>query len=143
MLVVALAMVISMLAAGLAGALIPLLLRRFGHDPATSTSIILTTVTDVVGFSPFLGIATLPFGIFEATRPRQERRCGSSRLRASETGGEFRQPRGGPRHEPGFERLVPASEDRESHHDEHRAQRGFTVRAHAQQPASCPGKHPA
>jgi magnesium transporter len=53
------AMVISMLAAGLAGALVPILLRRFGQDPATASSIILTTVTDVVGFFSFLGIATL------------------------------------------------------------------------------------
>ena len=53
------AMVISMLAAGLAGALVPILLKRFGQDPATASSIILTTVTDVVGFFSFLGIATL------------------------------------------------------------------------------------
>lgn len=45
--------------AGLAGALVPILLRRFGQDPATAASIILTTVTDVVGFSSFLGIAAL------------------------------------------------------------------------------------
>ncbi|MEO5695552.1 MAG: magnesium transporter, partial [Burkholderiaceae bacterium] len=55
--VIVLAMVISMLAAGLAGALVPMLLRRFGQDPATASSIILTTVTDVVGFFSFLGIA--------------------------------------------------------------------------------------
>jgi magnesium transporter len=58
-LVCALAMVISMLAAGLAGALVPVLLRRFGQDPALASSIILTTVTDIVGFASFLGIATL------------------------------------------------------------------------------------
>ncbi len=57
--VIMLAMVISMLAAGLAGALVPILLRRFGQDPATASSIILTTVTDVVGFFSFLGIAAL------------------------------------------------------------------------------------
>ena len=57
--VIVLAMVISMLAAGLAGALVPMLLRRFGQDPATASSIILTTVTDVVGFFSFLGIAAL------------------------------------------------------------------------------------
>ena len=57
--VITLAMVISMLAAGLSGALVPMLLRRFGQDPATASSIILTTVTDVVGFFSFLGIATL------------------------------------------------------------------------------------
>jgi len=58
-LVCVIAMVISMIAAGLAGASVPILLRRFGQDPATASSIILTTVTDVVGFFSFLGIATL------------------------------------------------------------------------------------
>ncbi|MEX0607194.1 MAG: magnesium transporter, partial [Halofilum sp. (in: g-proteobacteria)] len=57
--VIALAMVISMVAAGLAGALVPVALSRMGQDPATSSSIILTTVTDVAGFFSFLGIATL------------------------------------------------------------------------------------
>ncbi len=65
-LVCALAMVISMLAAGLAGALVPVLLRRFGQDPALASSIILTTVTDVVGFASFLGIATLLASMLEA-----------------------------------------------------------------------------
>ena len=58
-LVIAAAMVISMVAAGFAGALVPIMLQRFGQDPAQSSSIILTTVTDVVGFFSFLGIATL------------------------------------------------------------------------------------
>ena len=68
-LVCAIAMVISMLAAGLAGALTPVLLRRFGQDPATSSSIILTTVTDVVGFFSFLGTATLLADLLVATTP--------------------------------------------------------------------------
>ena len=50
---------IAMVAAGLAGALVPIVLKRLGQDPATASSIILTTVTDVVGFFSFLGIATL------------------------------------------------------------------------------------
>jgi magnesium transporter len=58
-LVIGLAMIISMLSAGLAGAVIPMLLTASGQDPAQSSSIILTTVTDVVGFFSFLGIATL------------------------------------------------------------------------------------
>lgn len=58
-LVIAAAMVIAMVAAGLAGATIPILLARLGEDPAQASSIILTTVTDVVGFLSFLGIATL------------------------------------------------------------------------------------
>ncbi len=57
--VISLAMVISMVVAGVAGALTPILLRRFGQDPAQSSSIVLTTVTDVAGFTSFLGIATL------------------------------------------------------------------------------------
>jgi magnesium transporter len=58
-LVIVLAMIISMVIAGLAGALVPILLQRFGQDPATASSIILTTVTDVTGFFSFLGTATL------------------------------------------------------------------------------------
>jgi len=49
----------GMVAAGFAGALIPVVLTRLGQDPATSSSIILTTVTDIAGFFAFLGIATL------------------------------------------------------------------------------------
>ena len=58
-LVIGVAMVISMALAGLSGAAIPLLLTRLGQDPAQSASILLTTVTDVVGFFSFLGLATL------------------------------------------------------------------------------------
>ena len=58
-LVIAIAMVISMVAAGLSGAIIPITLRKIGQDPAQSSSIILTTVTDVVGFFSFLGTATI------------------------------------------------------------------------------------
>ena len=58
-LVMALAMIISMTLAGTAGAVIPILLKRFGLDPAQPSSIVLTTVTDIAGFMSFLGIATL------------------------------------------------------------------------------------
>ena len=58
-LVIAVAMVMSMLAAGIAGSLVPIVLTRLGQDPATASSIILTTVTDVAGFFSFLGTATL------------------------------------------------------------------------------------
>lgn len=58
-LVIGVAMVLSMIAAGISGALVPILLTRFGQDPATASSIILTTVTDVAGFFSFLGTATL------------------------------------------------------------------------------------
>ena len=56
--VIAVAMVISMIAAGFSGAAIPIVLNRMGFDPAQSSSIVLTTVTDVVGFFSFLGVAT-------------------------------------------------------------------------------------
>lgn len=55
--VICVAMVISMVAAGFSGAAIPILLNRLGFDPAQSSSIVLTTVTDVVGFFSFLGVA--------------------------------------------------------------------------------------
>ncbi len=58
-LVIAVAMIMSMLAAGIAGALVPMILTRLGQDPATASSIILTTITDVAGFFSFLGTAML------------------------------------------------------------------------------------
>lgn len=57
--VLAVSMVVSMVMAGLAGATIPIVLTMIGQDPAQSASIVLTTVTDVVGFLSFLGFATL------------------------------------------------------------------------------------
>ncbi len=61
-LVIALATLIAMPTAGVAGALVPMLLTRLGQDPATASSILLTTVTDVAGFVSFLGIAFLLSG---------------------------------------------------------------------------------
>ena len=58
-LVIAVSMVFSMVIAGFSGAVIPIILKSLGQDPAQSSSIILTTVTDVVGFLSFLGLATL------------------------------------------------------------------------------------
>jgi len=58
-LVIGTAMVLAMTIAGLAGAAIPLIMKAFGQDPAQSSSIVLTTVTDVTGFLTFLGLATL------------------------------------------------------------------------------------
>ena len=57
-LVIGVSMVLSMIAAGVSGVLVPTVLTTLGQDPAQSSSIILTTVTDVVGFASFLGIAT-------------------------------------------------------------------------------------
>ncbi|MFQ5764501.1 MAG: magnesium transporter [Rhodospirillales bacterium] len=58
-LVIGLAMIVNMVVAGLAGATIPLMLDRAGVDPAVASSVFLTTVTDVVGFFVFLGLAAL------------------------------------------------------------------------------------
>ena len=57
--VVFLAMIGSCVASGLSGALVPLTLKRFGFDPATASSIFLTTATDVVSMGMLLGLATL------------------------------------------------------------------------------------
>lgn len=57
--VIGAAMVVNMAAATLAGAAIPLALHATGRDPAQSSSIFMTTVTDVVGFASFLGFALL------------------------------------------------------------------------------------
>ncbi len=57
--VIAAAMVLNLLAAALSGIAVPLVLQRLGIDPALSGAVILTTVTDVVGFLSFLGLATL------------------------------------------------------------------------------------
>ena len=58
-LVIAIAMITAMVMAGISGALVPMVLSRLGQDPATASSIILTTVTDVAGFMAFLGTATM------------------------------------------------------------------------------------
>ncbi len=52
-------MILSMIIAGVSGAVIPIMLTVSGQDPAQSSSIFLTTVTDIAGFFSFLGIATL------------------------------------------------------------------------------------
>jgi len=57
--VIAAAMVLNLLAASAAGVAIPLILNRVGLDPALSGAVLLTTVTDVVGFLSFLGLASL------------------------------------------------------------------------------------
>jgi magnesium transporter len=58
-LVIAAAMIINLLAAALAGILLPLVLDHYDIDPAIASAVFLTTVTDVVGFFSFLGLATL------------------------------------------------------------------------------------
>ena len=61
--VIAVAMVINMFAAALGGILIPLLLDKVGADPAVSSSVFVTAVTDIVGFFAFLGLATWWFNL--------------------------------------------------------------------------------
>ncbi|WP_026375891.1 magnesium transporter [Aestuariibacter salexigens] len=57
--IIAFAMMVNMIAAGLAGATLPLIMRKLRIDPALAGSVILTTITDVVGIFAFLGTATL------------------------------------------------------------------------------------
>lgn len=57
--VIAAAIIINLVVAAISGATIPLLLKRLGADPALSGSVVLTTVTDIVGFLAFLGLATI------------------------------------------------------------------------------------
>jgi magnesium transporter len=57
--VIGAAMIINLVAAGLAGILVPLGLQRAGADPAVSSAVFVTTVTDIVGFFVFLGLAAL------------------------------------------------------------------------------------
>lgn len=57
--IIAAAMIVNMVVAGLAGTLVPLSLGRLGVDPAVASSVFVTTVTDVVGFFAFLGMAAI------------------------------------------------------------------------------------
>lgn len=57
--VIAMAMVLNLFTAGVFGAGIPILLDKFNQDPAIASSVFLTTITDIVGFFGFLGLATL------------------------------------------------------------------------------------
>uniref|UniRef100_UPI00261561AB magnesium transporter n=1 Tax=uncultured Amphritea sp. TaxID=981605 RepID=UPI00261561AB len=56
--IIACAIIINLLAAALAGTMLPILLKTWGIDPALAGSVLLTTITDVVGFFAFLGLAT-------------------------------------------------------------------------------------
>jgi magnesium transporter len=58
-LVISISMVLAMIVAGFAGAVVPVALVKLKQDPAQSSSIVLTTITDVAGFFSFLGIATV------------------------------------------------------------------------------------
>lgn len=58
-LIIGVSMIINLIIAAFAGATIPMILKRYGIDPAIAGGVILTTVTDVVGFMTFLGLATI------------------------------------------------------------------------------------
>jgi len=58
-LIIAIAMMITLVLAAAAGAIIPITLNKIGADPALAGGVVLTTITDIVGFLTFLGIATL------------------------------------------------------------------------------------
>ena len=55
------AMIITILVAAIAGSLLPGLLRMLGVDPAIAGGVVVTTITDVVGFFVFLGLASLVY----------------------------------------------------------------------------------
>ncbi|MEE3321738.1 MAG: magnesium transporter [Pseudomonadota bacterium] len=58
-LVIGVAMVINLIMAACAGALLPMVMKKMGIDPALAGSVVLTTITDIVGFMAFLGLATI------------------------------------------------------------------------------------
>ncbi len=57
--IIGIALVVNLVAGAFAGAVIPILLRQLGIDPAIAGGVILTTFTDVIGIIAFLGLATL------------------------------------------------------------------------------------
>lgn len=61
--VIGIAMIINMISAALAGILLPLILDKMGFDPAISSTVFVTTVTDIIGFFAFLGLAGYWFGM--------------------------------------------------------------------------------
>jgi len=60
--IIGFALLVNLIVGAFAGAVIPILLRQFGIDPAIAGGVVLTTVTDVVGIIAFLGLATLVLG---------------------------------------------------------------------------------
>ncbi len=58
------AMLTNMVAAAFAGTMVPLILRRIGADPALASGVIVTTFTDVTGYTCFLGLATIFINLF-------------------------------------------------------------------------------
>ncbi len=60
--VIATAMIVTILVAAVVGSLLPGILRKLSIDPAIAGGVVLTTITDVVGFFVFLGLASLVYG---------------------------------------------------------------------------------
>ena len=60
--VIATAMIVTILVAAVVGSLLPVILRKLSIDPAIAGGVVLTTITDVVGFFVFLGLASLVYG---------------------------------------------------------------------------------
>ena len=58
---IAVAMILNMIVAGLFGILVPVSLKKFNIDPALASSVFVTTITDVIGFLSFLGIGSVFF----------------------------------------------------------------------------------
>ena len=58
---IAVAMILNMIVAGLFGILVPVSLKKFNIDPALASSVFVTTITDVIGFLSFLGIGSFFF----------------------------------------------------------------------------------
>jgi magnesium transporter len=58
-LVIGIAMIVNLINAGLFGALVPMIMKSLGKDPASSATIFITTATDVIGFFVFLGLASI------------------------------------------------------------------------------------
>ena len=58
---IAVAMILNMIVAGLFGILVPVSLKKFNIDPALASSVFVTTITDVIGFLSFLGLGSLFF----------------------------------------------------------------------------------
>ena len=56
---ISVAMVINLISSVIAGVFVPIILRKLKHDPAIAGSVIVTTITDVVGFVSFLGLAAV------------------------------------------------------------------------------------
>ena len=57
--IIGIALIVNLVVAAVSGVLIPVLLKRLRIDPALAGSVVLTTVTDVVGFMAFLGLGTI------------------------------------------------------------------------------------